>query len=55
MLRVKPPSQPPLFKTFVSYFSHTCLVATISLLSLACTIILDGMGGWNEQGEDEES
>jgi hypothetical protein len=27
----------------------------ISLLSLACTITLDGMGGWNEQGKDEES
>jgi hypothetical protein len=23
--------------------------------SLACTITLDGMEGWNQQGEDEES
>jgi hypothetical protein len=43
------------FKTFISYFSHTCLVAIISLLDLACTITLDGMGGCNEQGGDEES
>jgi hypothetical protein len=27
----------------------------MSLLNLACTITLDGMGGCDEQGQDEES
>jgi hypothetical protein len=52
------PSQPSLLKTFISYFSCTYCVATISLLSLAYTIALDCMEGWNQEfqhGEDEES
>jgi hypothetical protein len=52
---LKPHSQPPLFQSFISYFSHSCCVATISLLSVSCTITLDGMGGWDEKGQDEES
>jgi hypothetical protein len=47
-------SQPLLFKPSCHIYSHTCSVATISLLGLAC-ITLDGMGEWNQQDEGEES
>jgi hypothetical protein len=43
-----------LFKPSCHIYSHTCCVATISLLSLAC-ITLDDMGEWNQQEEGEES
>jgi hypothetical protein len=54
----QPASQPSLLKIVIACFSHTCCVATISILSLACAIALDSMEGRNQEfqhGEDEES
>jgi hypothetical protein len=42
-----------LLLVYMSYFDHTCWVATISLLKLACIIDIDGIEGWNQQFQQD--
>jgi hypothetical protein len=51
----KTPSQPPLFKTSISYFFPHLLSIHHKSTQPCLHHYLDGMGGWDEQGEDEES